>query len=118
MKMKLFFEALNISVESEEDDQITIKSSRTGLTVNPNNEFPYQILMHIRRWTESNRIKRTVGLPSDVKFASDIPKAILGIYRLSNMVRPDIINFLTGSSTVTLPCPLSDLVTLKAVANS
>lgn len=110
------FQTLNLSLSSEQDDQVTIKSSRTGLTVNPNNEFPYQLLMCLRRWSRDNPIKRIVGSSGDLTSAADIPRAVLSIFRIAGTVRPDVVHFLTGKEQLTLPCPLSDLITIRAVA--
>jgi len=109
------FQAFKISLTTTDDDQVSIKSSRTGLTVNPNNEFPYSILNFIRNWSYNNQLKPRIGIPREYKTIADIPKAFLSTLRFADTVRSDLFESLTGVSSVSLPCPLSDLIVIRAV---
>jgi len=109
------FETLDIGISDDTEDQITIQSSRTGLTVNPNNEFPYQILKYLKDWNSMNKLKQQIGIPREVTTIADLPKAFLLSYRLAGTTKIGLLKQFTGKEVIDLPCPLSDLAVIKAV---
>jgi len=105
-------------IDSEEDeDQITIKSSRTGITINPNQEFPYAFYSYIKKWSSTNKIFRFMGCPAEIQSRIDIAKLYLQTLRLTGSAPPNLIARLTKEESVEYPCPLSDLVVIKNVSS-
>jgi hypothetical protein len=109
------FAQMDLIEDSDMDEPISLKSSRTGITVNPNQEFPYATYNYLRKWSNRNPIKRFFGCPKEIESAADIAKLYLQIYQMSGSVSQNILERLTQSKTIEFPCPLSDLVVIKNV---
>nr|UYL95517.1 MAG: RNA-dependent RNA-polymerase [Heihe tick virus 1] len=107
------FAELALIDDSDIDDAVSLKSSRTGITVNPNQEFPYAILSYLRKWTNKNPIKRFVGCPREIENVVDIAKLYLQTLQMSGTVSINLLERLTGNKSISYPCPISDLVVIK-----
>nr|QGY72638.1 RNA dependent RNA polymerase [Plasmopara viticola lesion associated mycobunyavirales-like virus 1] len=112
------FGAFDIQFNESLDDETSLKTSRTGLTVNPNNEFPYQIVKFIKLWTLQNKLKNRIGIPRDYQSITHLAKAYLLTKRISGQHNPQLIKFLTGLDFVDIPCSLSDICILDSVVSS
>nr|QGY72640.1 RNA dependent RNA polymerase [Plasmopara viticola lesion associated mycobunyavirales-like virus 3] len=108
------FAQLDLIEDSDMEDPVSLKSSRTGITVNPNQEFPYATYNFLRKWSNKNPIKRFVGCPKEIESAVDIAKLYLQIYQMSGSVSQNILERLTQSKSIEYPCPLSDLIVIKS----
>jgi len=107
------FEALNISILSSDEEQTSVKTSRTGITVNPSSVFPHHILSYIQKWDHRSKLNRIMGLSAEYDSIADIAKIYLLSVRLSGVSPKNLFTRLTGSDHVELPCPLSDLVCIR-----
>jgi hypothetical protein len=107
------FAGLDVLEDLDMEDIVSIKSSRTGITINPNQEYPYAIHNYLRRWFKNNTVKRFVGCPREVEDKTHIAKLYLQIYQMSGTASSNLLERLTKERSVTYPCPLSDIVAIK-----
>jgi hypothetical protein len=112
------FQFLDVSIAETSDEDKTFQSSRTGITINPNSEFPYAIIRRLQLWKTENSLRNIRGITKEGESVSSIPNAFLTSYRLTNTISDNLLHRLTYKTEIELPCSLSDLVTIDKVINS
>jgi len=109
------FQFLDVALAETDESEKVFQSSRTGITVNPNSEFPYGIMRYLQKWRSENKLVKIRSVTTDESTALDIPQAYLTSYRLTGIISENLFHRLTRTNSIELPCVLSDLITIQRV---